>query len=116
MRYIASALCLMALISILPDRASAFVQQVPGVPVLLQNGTATFSQNFGGIAYNPNMAIDNIFYTPRSTPAGVCCFSNGWTIARDPGTFSNAETAVWQTVSDVGPSLLTFRMFFLDPN
>jgi hypothetical protein len=27
-----------------------------------------------------------------------------------------AETAVWQTVADVGPSFLTFTMYFNDPN
>ena len=81
------------------------------VPVQLQNGTATFSQGpFGGGPYNPQMAIDGIFY------AGTMCCSNGWTIERFPGDFAANETAVWQTVSDVGPSFFTFTMYFLDPN
>jgi hypothetical protein len=81
------------------------------VPVQLQNGTATFSQGpFGGGPYNPQMAIDGIFYT------GTMCCSNGWTIERFPGDFAANETAVWQTVSDVGPSFFTFTMYFLDPN
>jgi hypothetical protein len=56
------------------------------------------------------MAIDGIFYT------GTPCCSNGWTIDRFPGDFTTNETAVWQTVSNVGPSFLTVTMFFLDPN
>ena len=86
------------------------------VPVQLENGTATFSQGpLGGGPYSPEMAIDGIFYT------GTLCCSNGWTIDHFPNNdptqeFTTNETAVWQTVPDVGPSFLTFTMYFLDPN
>jgi hypothetical protein len=73
MRYIAYIISLLTLNLCCSNNLHAFVQQVPGEQVLLQNGTSTFSQNFGGIAYNVNMAIDNIFYTPARTPAGDCC-------------------------------------------
>jgi hypothetical protein len=80
--------------------------------VQLQNGTATFSQGvLGGGPYSPQMAIDGILYT------GTPCCSNGWTIDHFPNNdptqeFTANETAVWQTGSDVGPSLLTFTMSF----
>ena len=85
-------------------------------PVQLENGTATYSQDIGGFAYNPNMAIDGIFF-----PNLCCGFSNGWTIARIHNNdisdqYTTDETAVWQTVQDIGPGELTFTMFFLDPN
>jgi hypothetical protein len=82
----------------------------------LENGTGTFSQNFGGVAYNPNMAIDGIFAT------SYCCgISNGWTIARirdnnQGDQYTTGEAAVWQTMHDVGPSFLKFTMYFLDSN
>ena len=85
-------------------------------PVRFQNGTATFSQGvLGGGPYSPEMAIDGIFYT------GTPCCSNGWTINHFPdgnpaNEFTTDETAVWETVSDLGPSFLTFTMYFLDPN
>jgi hypothetical protein len=81
------------------------------MPVPLMNGTATFSQGpYGGGPYVPDMAIDGIFHT------GNPCCSNGWTIYRIPGDFATDETAVWETVPDLGPGLLTFTMYFLDPN
>lgn len=88
-----------------------FSSLAAAAPVELQNGTATFSQGpFGGGPYSPTMAIDGVFYT------GTPCCSNGWTIARFPGDLTTSEVAVWQTGSDVGPGLLTFTMYFLDPN
>jgi hypothetical protein len=75
----------------------------------LQKGTATFSQ--GGLdgvgPYSPEQAIDGIFNDDR-----------GWTIDHFPNNipaneFTTDETAVWQTTSDVGPSFLTFSMYFL---
>jgi hypothetical protein len=49
------------------------------------------------------MAIDGITSGPY-----------GWPIDHFPGPqeYTTNETAVWETVSDVGPSLLTFRMYF----
>jgi hypothetical protein len=81
------------------------------LPVQLQRGTATFSQ--GGLdgvgPYSPEMAIDGLFD------------AKGWTIDHFPNDipaneFTMDETAVWQTASDVGPSILTFTMYFLHWN
>ena len=41
-----------------------------GAPIVLQNGTATFSQLLGGGPYSPSQAIDGNFGDP-----------NGWAIA-----------------------------------
>src|SRR6185295_7340937 len=86
------------------------------VPVQLQNATATFSQDpLGGCPCPPSQAIDGIFFT------GIPGVPNGWAIDHFPNNdpnqeFTTAETAVWQTVQDIGPGRLTFTMFFLDPN
>ena len=78
-------------------------------PVQLQNGTATFSQGGedGVGPYSPEMAIDGITSGPY-----------GWPIDHFPGPqeYTTNETAVWETVSDLGPSLLTFTMQFLANN
>ena len=93
-----------------------FSVSAAAVTVPLQNGTATFSQGvLGGGPYSPEMAIDGIFFT------GTPCCSNGWTIDRFPNDdptqeFTTSESAVWETLSDIGPSFLTFTMYFLDPN
>ena len=79
-------------------------------PVTLKNATATFSQDFDGVGYSPDMAIDGIYYT------GVASRSNGWTIARGRGQYATSEVAVWQTEKNLGPGVLTFTMYFLDPN
>jgi hypothetical protein len=107
--------CAAAVILGLGASSHAYANAIYG-PVQLQQGTATFSQGvLGGGPYSPEMAIDGIFYT--DTP---CC-SNGWTINHFPNNdpsqeFTTDEIAVWETVSDVGPSTLTFKMYFLDPN
>jgi hypothetical protein len=81
-------------------------------PVALQNATATFSQDpLGGCPCPPSEAIDGIF-------SGS---ANGWAIDHFPNNdpvqeYTSNETAVWQTVPDVGPSFLTFTMYFQDPN
>jgi len=78
--------------------------------VALQNATATFSQGaLGGGPYSPARAIDGLFD------------QNGWTIDHFPNNdptqeFTRDETAVFETVSDVGPSILTFTMHFLTVN
>lgn len=80
-------------------------------PVALKNATATFSQGaLGGGPYSPDMAIDGVFYT------GTPCCSNGWTIDHLPEDITNSEIAVWQTEKNIGPGVLTFTMYFLDPN
>ncbi len=87
-----------------------FSVSAAAVPVQLENATATFSQGpFGGCPCPPSEAIDGIF-------AGTPSLPNGWAINRFPGDFSLSETAVFQTVPDLGPSLLTFTMYFNDPN
>src|SRR5262245_35555739 len=81
------------------------------MPVQLENTTATFSQGpFGGCPCPPSQSIDGIFFT------GIPGVPNGWAIDRLPEDVSTSETAVWQTVQDIGPGPLTFTMFFLDPN
>ena len=74
--------------------------------VQLQEATATFTQIGGGGPYSPALAIDGLFG------------QGGWTIDHfpGPGEFTTDEIAVFETVSDVGPSLLTFTMHFLEPN
>lgn len=78
-------------------------------PILLQNGTATFSQTGlgGGCGYcGPNEAIDGIL---TDSPADL----NGWSIARPPGlSDAESETAVWETAEDVTADELTFVMLF----
>ena len=88
---------------------ATFSVSAAAVPVQLENGTATFSQEpFGGGPYSPEMAIDASF-SPGVPSLGI---GNGWAIDRFPGDFTTNETAVWQTVPDVGPSFLTFRIHF----
>jgi hypothetical protein len=97
---LARALPLIALVT--------FSISAAAVPVQLENATATFSQ--GGLdgvgPYSPAQAIDGITSGPY-----------GWTIDHFPNNdptqeYTTNETAVWQTVPDVGPSLLTFTMYF----
>jgi hypothetical protein len=84
---------------------ATFSVSAAAVPVQLENGTATFSQGpFGGGPYTPAQAIDGSF-SPGNPRLGT---GNGWAIDRFPGDFTTNETAVWQTVRDVGPSFLTF--------
>jgi PEP-CTERM motif-containing protein len=86
-----------------------FSVSAAAVPVQLENATATFSQGpFGGCPCPPSEAIDGILAPPPNP--------NGWAIDRFPGDFTTSETAVWQTVPDVGQGLLTFTMYFNDPN
>lgn len=81
---------------------------VSAIRIPLQKGTATFSQSILGGPFSPSQAIDR-YFSPAS----------GWTIARGaadvPGS-TGAETAVWQTVTDVTAPDLTFTMHFLHFN
>jgi hypothetical protein len=74
--------------------------------VQLQQATATFSQIGGGGPYPPSLSIDGLYG------------QGGWTIDHFPGPdeYTTDETVVFETVSDLGPSLLTFTMHFLEPN
>ena len=75
--------------------------------VLLQEGTATFSQVMGGGPYGPDQAIDGIFTNPCCDP-----IVNGWAIAPDSFIDPGSQTAVWETQSDVSAGALTFKMYF----
>ena len=70
-------------------------------PVPLQNATATFSQTFSSPAVFPvSRTID-----------GSTAATNGWAIARGgaPGQ-TLPETAVFETVTDLGSSTVTFTL------
>jgi hypothetical protein len=90
--------------------STLWVSSAHAQPVALQNATATFSQGvLGGGPYSPDMAIDGLFD------------DKGWTIDHFPNNnpaeeFTRDETAVFETVSDLGPSILTFTMHFLHWN
>ena len=77
--------------------------------VTLQNATATYSQTNGG-QFTVNKAIDGSF-----DPG-----SNGWAIGQPPiSETTNAETAVFETASDIGlagGTLLTFSLYQLHSN
>jgi len=70
-----------------------------GQTVVLQNGTATFSQSFDR-SYSPAESID-----------GLNGALNGWAIY-SPSAGTSAQTAVWETASDVTTSALKIRMQF----
>jgi hypothetical protein len=70
-------------------------------PVFLQEGTATFSQTLGATT-SPDQVYD-----------GDLSDVNGWAIARDAGgtpLTAVAETAVWETVTDVPLGTVSFLM------
>ena len=70
--------------------------------------TATFSQAILGGPFSPSQAIDRYFHP-----------SNGWTIAREAADAfgsTQAETAVWETATDISASHLTFNLHFLHFN
>jgi PEP-CTERM motif len=93
-----------------------FPQIASPAHVVLKNATATFSQDpLGGCPCPPSQAIDGIITT------GNPGIPNGWAIDHFPNNdptqeFTTSETAVFQTVPDLGPSLLKFKMYFFDPN
>ena len=76
------------------------------VPLLLQNGTATFSQLINGGPYSPSQAIDGDFGDP-----------NGWAVGTTL-TFGGAaaQAAVWETAADLTAADLTITMHFLHAN
>lgn len=77
--------------------ATSFAGAALAAPVMFQNGTATFSQNFDGV-WSPDEMIDGI------TTAG-----NGWAIySATAGT--NAQTAVWETTTDLNAGSLTLEL------
>ena len=82
--------------------------------VQLQEGTATYSQTCCGfnILGSPALSIDGIF----SDIFGQTL--NGWAVVRivNGEEVSKAETAVWETASDIGPGPLRITMFFLHAN
>jgi len=78
--------------------------QAPAGMVTLTNGTATFSQQ--GVL-TPDQAVDGLVPLDGT---------NGWAILQLPSGITSAETAVWETSSDiVGANVLTFTMQFNHP-
>ncbi len=73
-----------------------------GVPVTLQEGTATYSQELYCCGLNVDQTVDGYIGTPAN---GVL---NGWAIYDEVG---QNQTAVWETASDVNASQLDFKMY-----
>lgn len=70
------------------------------LPVPLQNATATFSQTFTDPDFLVSMSIDGSLAAP-----------NGWAIAHASAAAQTfPEAAVYETVSDLGSSTLTFKL------
>ena len=72
-------------------------------PIVLQEGTATFSQSVLGLT-SPDYVYDGIL-TPN----------NGWAILRDVDeepTSTVDEIAVWETAVDLAAGPITLRSFF----
>lgn len=79
-------------------------------PVLLQNGTATFSQTLNGCSPTP-------VCSPDQAVDGDTSDVNGWAIATAPrDDVTKDETAVWETASDLSASNLSITMKFLHSN
>ena len=80
-------------------------EHVTADPIILQNGTATYSQptggGFGPGVHNPDSAID-----------GVTTGTSGWSISQNgnAGDDTFAETAVWETTANFNATALTFMM------
>jgi hypothetical protein len=113
----AAALALAVLLQTLPAAARNphRISELPAATIVqLQEGTATYSQTCCGpdILGSPALAIDGVF----SDIFGQTL--NGWAVVQivDGVETSKAETAVWETASDVGPGPLRFVMFFLHAN
>jgi hypothetical protein len=106
----AIAFALSAVLETVPAAAQKPAERI----VQLQEGTATYSQTCCGfdILGSPALAIDGIF----SDIFGQTL--NGWAVVQivNGVETSKAETAVWETASDVGPGPLRFVMFFLHAN
>ncbi|KAA3604457.1 MAG: hypothetical protein DWQ01_21705 [Planctomycetota bacterium] len=81
------------------------VSLAPQQRVILQEGTATFSQPVINPGYpsSPDLVIDSDF-GPQ----------NGWAIHQPPD--AAAEIACWEIETDLGPGALQFTLFFLHPN
>jgi hypothetical protein len=74
-----------------------FFQAGANEAVGLAHGTATFSEDS---SHTPVQSIDGSFTDPF----------DGWAIRN--GSTTSAQTAVWETLSDVDPGLVTFQMHF----
>jgi len=79
----------------------------------LINGTATYSQtccsDISRGPFDPAQSVDGIF-------SDSALAQNGWGIF-DPGAaVGSSHAAVWETLTNVGPSVLTFRLYFLHHN
>lgn len=71
--------------------------------VVLQSGTASFSQTLLGVTFSPDQVHDGSFAE-----------FNGWAVL-EANTLDGAhgQSAVWETQSDVPPGRLTFTLHFL---
>lgn len=80
----------------------ASVDPAEAQTVALQNGTGTFSQTAGKLL-SPDQVVDGDFGD-----------YNGWAIFEDGPSY--AQTAVWETGSDLSAGTLTFALHFLHYN
>jgi hypothetical protein len=81
---------------------STGLEKAFGIPVTLQNGTATFSQTCCTGPFTPDLSVDGDFSS----------VNKGWAIATFSGTgdATSSQTAVWETTTDVDATQLDFRM------
>lgn len=72
--------------------------------LLLQNGTATYSQGMedGLGPYSPDEAVDGLFQPPLP--------GNGWAIANASLDDAISQTAVWETSEDMRASCIQFDL------
>ena len=83
----------------------ANVSPASAAAVTLQQGTATWSQEDWCCGLNVDEAVDGVI----SGTNGPLDPYNGWAIYSDIG--SNAQTAVWETSSDINASKLDFNLY-----
>ena len=94
--------CACLLLIGMPNIAGA---QGLGTKVTLQQATATFSQKQpnGGFIFSVHQTIDGNLGLPAAT-------LHGWAISDNVTALTRSETAVWETVTDISSSKLTFRL------
>ncbi|MCP4122114.1 MAG: hypothetical protein GY751_10200, partial [Bacteroidetes bacterium] len=81
------------------------------LPITLQNGTATFSQDDGTYAYTVDMAVDG--FGDDSNESNN--YYNGWGIYDFDTQETKKQTAVWETSTDLAAGQLKFKMYFKYP-
>ena len=77
-----------------------------GVPVGLQEGTATFTQSHPTLILSPDECYNGVGMTPVGS-------GEGWAIGRPNGVPNAAqdEIAVWETTTDITATSMTFTMY-----